>query len=206
MGELVEGVLDLARVDVEAAADDHVAGAADDREHVAVVQEAEVAGGDPTVAGRRRSRGSRPWRRGCGRRSRRPRRAAVATRRCRRCAPRPRARGGRPNPAAGARRRRPRSARRRWRRRTRSGRSCACTGTPYRSSKAMRVASGNAAVPTPTVFTGPRVRSPGADDEVVDHRRGQPERRDAVAVEDVEGELGSTTSGTAGQGRRGGSR
>ena len=48
-GMLVEHLLDLARVDVVAAADDHVLLAVDDVEVAVLVLAADVAGGEPAV-------------------------------------------------------------------------------------------------------------------------------------------------------------
>ena len=79
-------LLDLGRVHVEAAGDDHVLGPVDDEQEVVVVEVADVAGVVPAVAPR-----PRPWPPGCGSsrpspascapRSRRARRRAAARRR-----------------------------------------------------------------------------------------------------------------------------
>ena len=84
---LAQHRLEVARVEVEAAADDHVLAPIDQREEAVFVEAADVAGADEALARRRRTtrprrsspagRGSRPSSPPSGRRPRRSRRAAA---------------------------------------------------------------------------------------------------------------------------------
>ena len=87
VGVLAQHRLEVARIEVEAAADDHVLAAVDQRQKAVVVEAADVAGADEALAGWRRTtrprrssragRDSRSSSRPSGRRPRRSRRAAA---------------------------------------------------------------------------------------------------------------------------------